>query len=67
MATWLKVTLNILLAAALIVCSVVITIYSDLFDKSKKYTYQDLQDAYDTGYSKASAVVSDLQAKIDAL
>lgn len=67
MATWLKVTLNILLAAVIIACSVVITIYSDIFDKNKKYTYQDLQDAHDTGYAKASAVVSDLQLKINEL
>lgn len=67
MATWLKVTLNIFLAAVLVACSVVLTLYSDLFDKDKKYTYNDLQEAYNTGYAKASAVVADLQSKINEL
>lgn len=67
MATWFKVILNILLAVALIACSVVVTIYTDIFDKNKKYTYRDLEEAYETGYSKASAIVADLQTKIDEL
>lgn len=67
MPTWLKITLNILLNVVLVVCAVLFTIYTDVFDKYKKYTYQDLQDAYNTGYAQASAVVSDLQAKINEL
>ena len=67
MPTWLKVTLNILLNVVLVVCAVLFTIYTDVFDKYKKYTYEDLQDAYNTGYAQASAVVADLQAKINEL
>lgn len=67
MPTWLKVTLNILLNIVLVVCAVLFTIYTDVFDKYKKYTYQDLQDAYNTGYAQASAMMADLQTKINEL
>ena len=67
MPTWIKVILNILLSVALVMCSIAITLYTDTFDKNKKYTYRDLEEAYETGYAKASATVADLQAKINKL
>lgn len=67
MRTWIKVTLNIILALALIVASVIFTIYTDTFDKHKRYTYDDLQDAYNIGYEKSSTTITELQTKIQSL
>lgn len=67
MSTWLKVTLNILLGLILIAVSVIFTLYTDTFDKHKRYTYDDLQEAHNIGYEKASTTITELQAKIKEL
>ena len=66
MKIWLRILVGILVVS-LIGLAVWFFFFSGILDKSKKYTYQDLQDMYDTGYADGSKKATDLQLQINEL
>lgn len=67
MAKWLKITIISLLISVLIGASVWLIFFSGYLDKSKKYSYDDLQDMYNAGVADTSKKIVILQAQIDDL
>ena len=66
MKIWLRILVGILVVS-LIGLAVWFFFFSGYLDKNKKYTYQDLQDMYDSGYADGSKKATDLQLEINEL
>ncbi len=67
MSKWLKITIAIILTVAILGMSIWFIFFSGILDKTKKYSYQDIQDMYDAGFVDGSKRVTDLQLQIDEL
>jgi len=67
MAKWLKIVIISILITTLLGLFTWFIFFSGILDKNKKYTYQDLQDMYNSGYAEGAANNAILQTRITTL